>query len=201
MLEALWAEAGATSRMEGAAAALALAYLVLAVRESVWCWPCAIASTALYMVVFHDVNLFMESLLNAYYLAMAVVGWVHWRRRAGADGGPAPVVQYTWPRHVLAIAVIALLVVVVGAQLERTAQDYPYLDTFTTVSALWATWLTARKVLENWYYWLVIDTLSIGLYLAKGLVLTAALFVVYIVLVVFGWRRWRRSLLAQRQPA
>ena len=176
------------------AVVLAIAYLVLAIRQSVWCWPCAFVSTGIYIVLFHEVALFMESALNAFYLAMAVYGFWVWTR-GGPKGTPRAVHVKPWVLHAAAAAGIAFLVVVSGNWLARnTTQALPYLDAFTTWSAVFATWLTAQKAIENCFYWLVIDIVSIGLYLERGLPLTALLFVLYVVLIPIGFLAWRRDL-------
>ena len=95
-----------------------------------------------------------------------------------------------------AIAAVFALVFISGELLTRySAAALPFADSFTTWGAVVATWMVARKVLENWIYWFVIDGLSIPLYLERGLYVTSGLFAVYIVIVVFGYRRWRREYL------
>ena len=91
-----------------------------------------------------------------------------------------------------ALLLVGLLSLVSGRLLEtNTAAALPYLDSSITWASLLATWMVARKVLENWLYWFVIDSLSLGVFLSRGLYLTAALFAVYLVLIVIGYRRWR----------
>lgn len=194
MLDTLISQLANTSIVETLAVAFGIAYLLLAIRESIWCWPCALVSTALYIYLFHDVALLSESALNLFYLVMAIYGWWQWRGGATDNAGPLKVTSMSGRRHLQALVVIAALVAITGAALTRwTDADFAYIDAATSWSAVWATWLTARKILENWYYWFVIDAVSIALYLQKALVLTALLFAVYLVLVVFGIRRWRRS--------
>lgn len=189
------------SPLEAVAVLLAIGYLVLAVRESIWCWACAFASTAIYVWLFYDVALLQESLLNVYYLAMAVYGWYHWRH--GPDrSATLPVRRWRWHRHIAVIVATTSVATLAGWLFDRyTEADWPYLDAFTTWFAIVTTWMVARKVLENWIYWFVIDAVSIYLYLQKGLVLTAALFAVYLVIVVFGYRRWLRSWREERAVA
>ncbi len=136
----------------------------------------------------------MESILNVFYFAMAVYGFVVWTSGSG-PGREREVVVWSLTVHAAAIATILLLGVSSGALLSSyTDAAYPYLDSLTTWFAIWATFLVAQKVLENWYYWLVIDVVSIFIYLARDLHLTAALFVVYVVMIPFGWIAWRRSM-------
>ena len=198
-LEGIWpallAGAQALSPWEGAAVLLGIAYLLLAMRESLWCWYAGFASTAIFLVIFWDVRLLMEAGLQLYYLAMSVYGWWHWRRGAGKDA-PLPIRRWHWPQHGVAIGAVVLAAGLSGALLSvHTDAVLPYLDSFTTWGSILTTWMVARKILENWLYWLVIDSVSIYLYLDRELYLTALLFAVYLVIAVFGYMRWRKHFL------
>ncbi|NND37734.1 MAG: nicotinamide mononucleotide transporter, partial [Gammaproteobacteria bacterium] len=97
-----------------------------------------------------------------------------------------------------AITTILALAFVTGTAFDRYSDAaLPYLDSFTTWGAIVTTWMVARKILENWIYWFVIDSVSIYLYVNRELHLTALLFVLYLVLIVFGYVAWRKEL----QPA
>ena len=194
---ALLAGLQALSPWEGAAVLLGIAYLLLAMRESLWCWYAGFASTAIFLVIFWDVRLLMEAALQVYYLAMSVYGWWHWRQGAGRDT-PLPITRWRWPTHVVAVTAVALIALLSGALLGRyTDAALPYLDSFTTWGSILTTWMVARKILENWLYWLVIDSVSIYLYLDRELYLTALLFAVYLVIALFGYLRWRQHFLQQ----
>ena len=185
------------SAWEAVAVALALAYLVLAVRQNSWCWGAALASTAIYTMLFLRAGLYMESALQLFYIAMAIYGWHRWRT-GGADHGTLGVTTWTARAHTTAILGTVLLTVASGWLLARyTAAQLPYLDSFTTWASVVTTWMVARKILENWIYWFVIDGVSIVLYVNRSLHLTAALFAVYLVIIVFGYRDWRRAWLAR----
>ncbi len=189
--------ATAVSPWEIAAVLLALAYLVLAIRENVLCWPAAILSSALYLGIFAGAGLYMVAGLQVFYLAVAVYGWRAWQPGAGGES----LRVHTWPlsRHLALIAGIGALALGSGWLLATfTAAQLPYLDALTTWGAIAATAMVARKLLENWYYWFVIDGLSLGIYFNRELYLTAALFALYLVLVIVGWRTWRRSMAACR---
>ncbi len=184
--------------MEILAVILAIAYLVLAIRENRWCWPAGIASALLYLGVFYAAGLYMQAGLQLFYAAMGAYGWWSWR--PGADGA-AVLAIHRWPprRHAVALALIALFSVASGALLDRyTGAASPYLDSAVTWSAILTTGMVARKLLENWLYWFVIDAVSLGLALEQGLYATSGLFALYLALVVLGWRRWR--LAWERQP-
>ena len=181
------------SEMELVGVVLAIGYLVLAIRQNIWCWFCAALSTAIYVVLFAQANLYMESLLNVFYFGMAIYGWRVWSH-AGADLYELPVARWPLNTHIVALSVIAALSLTTGFLLERqTDAAFPYIDSLTTYSAIWATFLVARKVLENWWYWLVIDLISILIYWSRDLELTAFLFVVYVILIPFGLVAWTRS--------
>jgi len=189
-----------TSPWEITAVLLAVAYLVLAIRQNPWCWAAAVASTAIYLVLLYRASLYMESALQIFYLAMAVYGWWCWTRGGERRGSePAPLAVSTWPlrRHVVAIVSILALSLISGAVLQTyTNAALPFLDSFTTWGAIVTTYLVARKILENWFYWFVIDSVSVYLYASRELYLTAGLFLLYLVLVVVGYRAWRRAWLA-----
>ena len=182
---------------EALAVVLAVAYLVLAIRQNVWCWVAAAISTTLYLFIMYDSKLYMQSLLQLYYLAMAAYGWYHWRHPRTADG-ELPVTVWPLRYHVLAIGTVFLLVWVSAGLLQRYSDGaLPYLDAFTAWGAVVTTFMVARKVLENWLYWFVIDSVSIGLYLDRELYFTVALFAFYLVMVVIGYRSWRASMSAR----
>jgi nicotinamide mononucleotide transporter len=183
----------ATSAWEGIAVLLAVAYLLLAARGHIACWACALVSTAIYTALFWNVSLLMESALNIYYMVMALYGWQQWRQ-GGEDGRGATISSWHWRRHLLVIGGVTSIALCSGFLLaEHTRAVWPYVDSFTTWGAVVTTFMVARKVLENWIYWFVLDAISIPLYLERGLVLSALLFAVYLVIVCFGYFAWRRQ--------
>jgi len=180
------------SLLELTAVVFAIAYLVLAVRENILCWFAAGISTIIFLYIFWDVKLYMESGLQVYYLAMAVFGWYQWRC---ANDGSASLQVSMWSlrQHLLALTLIALLTFASGYLLNAgTDAQLPYLDSFTTWGSVVTTYMVTRKILENWIYWLVIDSISIYLYIDRELYFTAILFAVYIVIIFFGWFSWSK---------
>lgn len=176
------------------AVVLAVLYLLLAIRQNIWCWAAAFASTLIYLFIMYAARLYMESALQLFYLAMAVYGWYQWQR-PDADGGELKVSTWPWRYHLWAVAAIALLVLISGELLSRyTGAALPFADSFTTWGAMVATFMVARKILENWIYWFLIDAVSVWLYLERELYFTAVLFVAYLVMIVIGYRSWRASM-------
>ena len=186
-------QAQSFSTLELIAVVLAIAYLLLAIRENIWCWLCAGISTAIYIWLFIDARLYMESLLNAFYFVMAIYGWSVWTS-GRSRGHELPVTVWSLQTHAVAIAAIGIVSMLSGYALERyTDAAFPYIDSMTTWSAIWATFLVARKVLENWWYWLVIDAASVVIYWLRDLQLTSLLFVIYVIMIPFGIVSWTHS--------
>ncbi len=200
VLETLTAAVGEMQLMtawELVAVLLALAYLLLAMKANIWCWAAAFVSTAIYTVIFWEVSLLMESALNVYYMAMAVYGYWQWTRGGTKDNG-VMITSWSMQRHLSIIAVTGAISLLVGFLMaNNTSASMPYLDAATTCFAVMTTYLVAKKVLENWLYWVVIDLVSIYLYLSKGLMLTSVLFVLYTVLAVSGYLMWRSQMKQQ----
>ncbi|TMP00969.1 nicotinamide mononucleotide transporter [Pseudoalteromonas sp. S3260] len=180
----------AMSHWEYIAVALSMAYLLLAIKENLWCWPAAFFSTLIYTIMYWNGALLMESLLNFYYMYMAVFGWVVWRK---GKANKAQRLITSWPvnRHIILIVLTALVSLAIGYVMQNyTHADFAYLDSFTTCFAVVTTYLVAKKVLENWLYWIVIDAASMYLYYEKGYYPTLVLFVFYTVMAAWGFKTW-----------
>ena len=189
----------ANSAIELIAVALAIAYLILAVKQNIACWYAAFISTSLFLFVFWQVQLYMESGLQVFYLVMAVSGWWLWQKPTDdsvMQNKRRPVRTWRINQHIAAIVFIAAATLVSGYLLADTSQRLPYLDSFTTWASVLTTIMVARKILENWIYWFVIDTVSIYLYLDRELYFTAGLFALYLVIICFGYRSWRQDYIA-----
>lgn len=183
-----------TSWIELLAAALAVAYLLLAIGQHLSCWLAAFLSSVLYVWVLFSARLYMESVLNAFYAAMALYGFWQWRR--GKGGGALSVSRWPIARHALAALIIVALSLATAAFLRRyTPAALPFPDSMVTWASVFATFLVARKVYENWHWWLLIDSVSVYLYYTRHLYATMLLFGLYLILIVIGMREWRRSLL------
>ena len=183
--------------LETLAVALGISYLLLAMRENSLCWYCAFFSTAIYVYIFGDVSLYMESALNVYYMGMAVYGWLQWQK-GGANHSGVEIDRWTAKHHIICILVILIASVISGYLLSvNTDARLPYLDSFTTWASVLTTVMVARKVLENWLYWIVINSVSIYLYIDRDLDQTAAMFTLYLVLSVLGYVAWKKNYVLQ----
>lgn len=188
------------SLAEWVAVGFALAYVVLAIRQNVLCWAASIVSSGIYAVLFWRSHLTMQVVLQAFYVAMAIYGTWAWRRGAGGAERELPVTRWPWQRHAVALALVAVVTYVNGRWMAGDGGSMvPYVDALVTWVSFLATWLVARKVLENWLYWLVIDLVAAALYFSQGLRATTVLFVIYSIMAVRGYLQWRADL-ARRGP-
>lgn len=188
------------SGWEWLAAGLGILYVVLAAKESVWCWPAAFVSTLIYTVLFWQGQLPMQALLNGYYLAMAVYGFYLWRQPTQPH---KTLVIHTkpWAFHVLFVLTGLLISGLIGIQLaENPANRLPFLDAFVTVFSVMNTYMMARKIQENWLYWIIIDGFAIALYWQTGYYVTIIMFTVYLILAVYGFLNWQKLKKIQADP-
>src|SRR6202041_4145196 len=177
-----------TSWIELIAAALAVAYLLLAIGQRLSCWLAAFLSSVLYVWVLFSARLYMESVLNAFYAAMAIYGFWQWQH--GKGGAALEVTRWPIARHASALLGVVALSVVSSFFLRRfTPAAWPFVDSMVAWSSVFATFLVARKVYENWHWGLVIDSVSLCLYFTRRLYLTMLLFALYLILIAIGMRQ------------
>jgi nicotinamide mononucleotide transporter len=170
---------------------LAIAYLWLAGQQSIWCWPAGLISTALYAVVYWEVSVVFQMLLNLYYMLMAVWGFYTWRKQ-GSDA--VLVTRMSLRHHVLFIvlgSVMSVLVYYIAG--IWFSYELISLDVSLTIFSLMATYLTVLKRLDSWVYWSLLNFTSIFLLWEKGLYLTILLMVIYIILAIRGYFNWNRA--------
>lgn len=179
--------------LETVAVLLALAYVVLAIRQNPWCWLASALAAGIYMVLFFEGRLFMESLLQLFYVGMAGYGLWAWRYGSSAASG-LPVTQRRLAWHGITISFILLITAVIAFLLHRfTAAEAVFIDTLTTVASLVTTWMVARKIAENWLYWVVIDAIYVYLFATKGYFLTAILYTLFLGMAAYGYFSWRKQ--------
>ena len=200
-LDAIVAALAAIPPAEWVAVLLAFGYLLLAVRQNAWCWACAIASSVIFLVLFARGGLVMQAALQVFYIAMGAYGWWAWRR-GSAQGAALPVSRWRAGRHAVAIAALLAVSAVNGWIVARAHGGWvPYVDAFVAWVSVLATWMVARKVLENWLYWIVVDSVAAALYWSQGFHATAVLFVAYVVVAVRGYFAWRAGTGSAPDPA
>lgn len=178
-----------------AAAAAGLVCVALLVRQNVWTWPIGLVYAAISIPIFVVSDLPGQALLHGVFVVFNGYGWWYWTH-GGRDADAEPVVTRTAPVQLAGLVGLALLAALPMGL--RGGDEVPMavsmVDAVVLTLTLAAMWLSARKKLENWPLWLVVDVLSVGLYISQGLHFYAVLYLVYIGMAVFGWRAWRASM-------
>jgi nicotinamide mononucleotide transporter len=186
----------ATTPLELIGFVLSVATVLLNIRRNHWAWLFAIVSSAVYGIVFFRSRLYGDAGLQAVFIAASIWGWTEWLR--GAGGKPLAVGRLGRAGWAWSLAGWAIGYVALARFLHAfTDTDVPHIDGFLTAGSLLGTALTARKKIENWHTWIVVDVLYVGLYVYKGLNLTAILYAVFVVLAVLGLRAWQLAARAE----
>lgn len=181
------------SVLEIVAVCLGLANIALLVRKSVWNFPFGIAMVSLYAVIFFGARLYSEAMLQLFFLVVQVFGWWKWLT-AIEDDGELVVEWSSRPVALASLAAMAMLALALGTAMARwTNAAAPYADATVTAASVVAQFLLSFRRIENWIYWIAIDCLSIGLYVWRGLDLTAGLYGVMLAMSVTGLMAWLRS--------
>ena len=176
---------------------LSLIYLYLSIKQKISLWIFGFLSSALYIVVFFQSKFYADMSLQFYYLAVSVFGWISWRSGKQLSGEELPV-KKTKKMQALVLLLITIFVFLLYyfVLTHYTDSPLPLGDSFTTALSIIATWMLARKLIEHWILWVIVDGLSAGLYFYKELYPTAILFVIYTMMALAGWLQWRKTLLS-----
>lgn len=173
-----------------------LLYILLSIKQSIWCWPAGLITSALYVYVFFISKFYADMSLQVYYVVVSIYGWYHWQY--GSKSKKADDLKITTLKPNLAIVLTlitaALFVLIAYILINFTDSTIPYWDAFTTAASFVATWMLARKIIEHWLIWIVVDAISMGLYAYKELYPTVILFAVYTILAVLGYFEWKKKI-------
>lgn len=190
-LDAIVAGARAASAAELIAVALGFGYIMLAIRGRRASWIAGGASTAIYAAIFLEAGLPLQSALQLVYVALSIYGWLAWGR---LDSETTPPRSWPWSNHLLAILIVGVATAASAPLLAHyTDARAPLADSLGSWASIVATWLLARRIIETWPWWIVVDGGLAGLFASQGLAFTAALYFAYAVLAIAGWRAWLRA--------
>ena len=188
----------AMSSWEILASLLGIAYVILAARESQWCWPFAFTSTLIYTVLFWEGQLPMQAIMNFYYMGMAIYGYLLWRRH-GLQEDELAITSWSLLEQSIFIGVGSLLTLELGQYLIQIGySNNPFLDAGVMVFSIMNTFLMVKKVLQNWLYWIVIDAAAIVLYAQNGYYATIVMYCIYLILAVIGLITWQKLYLQSK---
>ena len=174
-----------------------LIYLYLSLRKNILCWLFGIISSSIYIYVFFQSGFYADMGLNVYYVLISIYGWIIWAKgnRAKDDKSKLLVSRISLNLALVLLLVTAIIFVIIAIILTNfTDSQIPYWDAFTTAGSIVATWMLARKSIEHWIIWIVVDLVSIGLYIYKDLHTTSVLFLVYTTIAIFGYIKWKKDL-------
>jgi nicotinamide mononucleotide transporter len=175
--------------------AFSLLYLYFSIRQNILLWPMGIISAVLYMVVFFKSKFYADMGLNGYYFIISIYGWILWSDKKGKEKDTFRVSRLVMKQAILLIIITLSAFAGIGMILDHfTDSPIPYWDAFTTAVSFTATWMLARKILEHWILWIIVDLVSMGLYLYRGLYPTMVLFAVYTAMAVIGFIQWKKTL-------
>lgn len=186
------------SYLEFAGTLLNLLSVWLANRNNVWNWPIGIVAVALYGCLFYQIQLYSDLVEQVYFVVTGFWGWYAWARPAGRPERP---IAYNTLRSNAAYAIVIVLGTAgVGAFMSHIHDyfpalqpaSFPYLDAFLMMLSFAATVLLIYRLMENWYLWILVDILSIGLYCVKGVILVTLTYVIFLGLAVGGLLHWRK---------
>lgn len=174
-----------------------LAYLWLEYKASIYLWVAGLIMPVIYMVVYYEAGLYADAGINVYYLLAGIYGICYWMKQKASGSAQTRTTElpishiptHTWLRLVLtfAVAFAALSFLLI----RFTDSDVPVWDAFTTALSIIGMWMLARKYVEQWWVWIVVDVVCVGLYLYKELYFTAGLYALYTVIAYFGYKKWK----------
>lgn len=171
-----------------------LVYLWLEYKASIYLWIASIIMPAIYIFVYYDAGLYADFGINIYYLGAAVYGWLVWRfgnkSKAQKELPITRMPMKSWLKVSMVYIVAQLLIAWI--LIEYTDSNVPWWDALTTALSVVGMWMLARKYLEQWWVWIVVDVVCVGLYIYKELFFTAGLYAFYAIIAIFGWLNWKR---------
>jgi nicotinamide mononucleotide transporter len=179
------------SIIESVAVFFSILYVILAAKENILCWWAAAISVTLYIYIFFSVQLYPETGLQVFYLFMAFYGYYNWNKKEQS----LQIIEWNISKHFAVLILGAILTFLMGFYFTTyTNAKMPIVDSFTTVFSIFATYMVVKKILGNWLYWVVIDTVSVYLFYSRDLHLTSLLFMAYTIIAVFGYFNWLKMM-------
>ena len=171
-------------------------YVILEVKQNKLLWPLGIITSAAYIYIFFSGKFYADMGLQVYYVLISIYGWYYWSRGGvKSDKGGLPVSRINRQQFILLILTFAIAWSGIYFVLDRfTDSTVPLGDSFTTALAIVATWMLTRKIIEQWFLWIIANVVSIGLYIYKGLYPTVILYAVYAGMAVYGYMEWKRCM-------
>lgn len=187
-----------TNGIELAGTLLSFIYLYLSVKQKAGLWIFGFLCSVLYAVVFFQSGIYALMGIQFYYMVVSVYGWISWKK-GKTETGDAFLIRSTSLKHGLGLGLfsIGLFILFYFVLKSLTDSAVPVTDAFTAALSITATWMLARKRIEHWLIWIVVDSISVGLYIYLSLYPTAILFAVYTIMAVVGYLQWKKDMQKQ----
>ncbi|WP_413174916.1 nicotinamide riboside transporter PnuC [Anabaena azotica] len=181
------------SAIEIIAAIFGLVSVWLTVKENIWCWPTGLVMVFLYIFVFYEARLYSDVILQVIYIFLQIYGWYAWLY-GGKDDTPLSVTRIS-KQGILVWSGVALIGTFTLGYIMNvyTNAALPYPDASITILSLIAQWLMAKKILESWIIWIMVDAIALGVYTVKHLYPTTGLYTVFLVLAALGYKEWQKA--------
>lgn len=181
--------------MEAAGLVFGLLAVYFLIKENILTWPAGIIYVLISFVIFYQVKLYADFILHIFFLIMNIYGWYYWVNGRKKENAEVPVTTTSTATLIKLLLLSALGIGILGYSLSNyTDASVPYWDSTTTILSLTGMWLTAKKKIENWHFWFVVDVLATGIYFYKGIYFYAFLYLVYIAMAIIGYIEWKKSL-------
>ena len=177
---------------------LGFIYLILEMRTSIWMWIVGSIMPAIYIVVLYQAGIYADCGMEIYYFLAGIYGLIIWLRGKTEKGTKVTISntpRKLWPR--LSLLFVILFVAIAAFLRECTDSRVPYIDSFTTTLSIIGMWMLSRKYIEQWWVWLVVDAVSSGLYIYKGVYGRSILYAIYTIMAIYGWYIWQKKLKQQ----
>ena len=180
-----------------------LIYLWLEYHASIYLWVASIVMPLIYIFIYHDAGLYADMGINIYYVIASIYGIICWRwgisRKNKKEASTTLKITHTPTSRItpLSIISIALTFAIAYILITFTDSNVPWWDSVTTSLSIVAMWMMARKYIEQWWVWIVVDVISAGLYVYKELFFTAGLYALYAIIAYFGYKKWKELMLTQ----
>ncbi len=174
--------------------------VILAARANILTWPTGIINEVAFFILFYQVQLYSDMYLQVYFFGVTIYGWYYWKNQNGSRS--ITTLSKKWRFRILLILVVMTLLT--GYAMSKVhlyfpdifsqPASYPYWDALTTMSSIVATILLSRKIIETWVLWIIVDIISVVLYLLKGIHLVAIEYLIFLIICVLGFRNWKNNL-------
>lgn len=182
------------------AASLGFIAIFLQIKQNVWYWFVSIIMVSMYIFIYIQAKLYADMSLQIYYLLISFYGWYMWLfgKKVNNHNTRLEVSNTSLGLGIFLLTLSFLLFFLIAwILIQFTNSDLPYWDSFTTSLSFIATWMLARKKIENWLVWIVVDAVSVGIYIYKSLYPTAVLFLFLTILAYVGYKKWEEDLKIQ----